>query len=115
MTIRLTKTISLTTESPISHYGIPALRAAGRDLGPAEQIRLSPSLRRLVAPVLDACQCGRPHATVAAGVLVAAWLGQGLARTEADDHASRGYMRQWPDGADVMSRAELICAEASGR
>ena len=73
--------ICLTTNSPASHYGIPALRIEtdeGPDLGPSEFLR---------------------NGKLAAAV-VAAWATKKCRKPE-ELEAARRFLRQWPDGPQV--------------
>lgn len=78
----------LTTDSPASHYGIPALRIEGEgledapDCGPADMVEIA----------------GQP---VFAAALVALW-GMARGRTKDEREAAAAFCRQWPDGMQVV-------------
>jgi len=88
----------LTTDSPMSHDGIPALRIEDdtpTDYGPAN--------------VVNVTQAGRP---VRAADIVMDWHryvvarrdsldADELAQTHADIAAASSYLRQWPDGPQI--------------
>ena len=78
----------LTTDSPASSYGIPALRVEGEgaedamDCGPADMVEIA----------------GQP---VFAAALVALW-GMSKGRTKDEREAAAAFCQQWPDGMQVV-------------
>jgi len=75
----------LTTDSPMSHYGVPVLRIEAEDVdgdfGPADLIGEVPNL-------------------VSAASIVAGWARSGE-RTREEIEAARLFLSQWPDGPQL--------------
>jgi hypothetical protein len=75
--------VYLTTESALSHYGIPVLRITsdeiGRDFGPSDMIG----------------NLDEPEKPVTAAGLVAGWARSGE-RTVEELDAARLFLKQWP-------------------
>jgi hypothetical protein len=73
-------TATLTTDSPQSHYGLPILRIESEgDFGPADMV---------------------DHIVTAADI-VAGWASN-PGRTAEEIGAARMFLRQWPDGPQIM-------------
>jgi hypothetical protein len=85
MTHQLTPSLQLTTESPLSRYGIPALRHANRDdLGPADMLEYGGQLW----PAAKHVQRFAKHH---------------LDNTELQA-AATAFCSQWPDGPQIETK-----------
>ena len=92
-----TKCAELTTNSPASHYGIPALRIEGddrkHDLGPRDIVSQD-----------AATTFGGNEGTAAA--VVANWANS-RAISQKEREAARLFCAQWPDGPQVQQEGDL--------
>lgn len=82
------ETLSLTTESPASHYGIPALRYSGcgcPDMGPADNL---------------CTHAWGAHARALFGECTAAYTVKRFATAETEE-VCRHFLQQWPEGPQI--------------
>jgi len=81
-------TAILTTDSPMSHYGIPVLRIEAEDVdgdfGPADLIG----------------DLDHPERIITAASIVAGWAKTGK-RTKEEIEAAGLFLSQWPDGPQL--------------